>query len=139
MSKKIIKFFIPQSPNYQKRHRMGRGFNYDPSRPDKNKTIPHLLEQMYRQRYTKLSGPLSVKIEAVYEIPKSYTKKQKQELSGAYKITKPDADNIAKFYLDVMSDLAYNDDNIVAKLSVSKRYCKDDEVPSVSINLRELQ
>jgi len=118
---------------------MGRGFNYDPSKPDKNKTLPLITSQMFKHRYAKTSGALKVSIEAVYEIPKSYTKKKRESLYGKPKITKPDADNVAKFYLDVMSGLVYDDDNVVAELSVRKRYIQDGESAFVRIIIENVK
>ena len=57
---------------------------------------------------------------------------------GQYKITKPDADNVAKFYLDAMSGIVYEDDNIIAKLIVSKYYVEEGQEPYVIINLQEM-
>jgi len=74
--------------------------------------------------------PLKMKIDAFFEIPKSYTKKKieakaKDELLPT---KKPDIDNIAKIVLDALNNLAYNDDTQVIELNVSKRYGLEEEI-----------
>jgi Holliday junction resolvase RusA-like endonuclease len=71
-----------------------------------------------------LSGPLSVSIEAVYEIPKSWTKaKREATLSGAmWKTSKPDLDNIMKMK-DALNGVVWLDDSqVVHSNKLLKRY-----------------
>ena len=117
---------------------MGKGFNYDPSSKDKKLLAPLFKIQMSKQKCAKLTGPLAVTISAYYNVPKSYSKSVKESMYGQYKITKPDADNVAKFYLDAMSGIVYEDDNIIAKLIVSKYYVEEGQEPYVTINLQEM-
>ena len=138
MTKNFLTIFVQHPPKYQKRHRMGKGFNYDPSSKDKKMLAPLFKSEMSRQKCQKLTGPLAVTIRAYYNVPKSYSKSVKESLYGQYKITKPDADNVAKFYLDAMSGIVYEDDNIIAKLIVSKHYVGEAEEPYVTINLQEM-
>lgn len=74
-----------------------------------------------------LEKPLSIKITAHFEIPKSYSKK-KQELclSGQVRPTvKPDTDNISKNIKDALNAIAYPDDKQVVCELVQKFYAKD--------------
>jgi Holliday junction resolvase RusA-like endonuclease len=119
----MIKFFLEGTPHYQKRHRMGRGRTYDPSSSDK-KNVEWLIKSQCKQIIFHKDAPLFVQITAGYEPPKSWAKKRKALSIGAYKLTKPDADNIAKFYLDCMNGLVYEDDNQVASLHVEKVYAE---------------
>ena len=120
----MIKFFLEGTPHYQKRHRMGRGRTYDPSSTDK-KNVEWQIKSQCNQIIFDKDVPLSVRITAGYEPPASWAKKRKVLSVGAYKMTKPDADNIAKFYLDCMNGLVYEDDNQVAMLSVKKVYAEN--------------
>jgi len=138
MTKNFINIFVQHPPKYQKRHRMGKGFNYDPSSKDKKLLAPLFKSQMSKAKCGKLTGPLAVTISAYYNVPKSYSKSVKESMYGQYKITKPDADNVAKFYLDAMSGIVYEDDNIIAKLIVSKYYVEEGQEPYVRINLQEM-
>jgi len=135
----MLHFFLNHAPKHQKRHRMGRGFTYDPSAPDKKQIIPILKAQRSKAGKVEMGPALRVEIQAVYDMPKSYTKTKRKSLYGQPKITKPDVDNVAKFYLDVMSGLVYDDDNVVAELSVRKRYIQEGESAFVRIIIENVK
>ena len=69
-------------------------------------------------------APVSVYIEAVFPVPKSKSRKDREEmLAGRVLPTKkPDADNIAKIVCDALNSVAWMDDAQVAVLRVSKLY-----------------
>lgn len=67
-------------------------------------------------------GILRVNITAIFEPPKSTSKKKYAELIGTPYNKKPDIDNIAKSILDGLNGVAYSDDNQVAELNVKKIY-----------------
>ena len=71
MTKNFLTIFVQHPPKYQKRHRMGKGFNYDPSSKDKKMLAPLFKSEMSRQKCQKLTGPLAVTISAYYKVPKS--------------------------------------------------------------------
>ena len=99
-------------------------------------------------RYTYLSatkaderfhcGAVRVEIQAVFPIPKSWSKvKKSKAISGEIlPDTKPDTDNIAKAVLDALNGLAYKDDSQVIELNVKKRY---GEVGHVSVRIEDLE
>lgn len=80
--------------------------------------------------------PVAVRIEAVYGIPKSYSKKKRERaLNGELAPTKkPDADNIAKVVCDALNGVAYVDDTQVIDLRVFKRFGE----PCVTISICEI-
>jgi len=49
-------------------------------------------------------------------------KRGTERLNAKPKTTKPDIDNMAKYYLDVMNDLVYDDDRFVTELWCEKLY-----------------
>jgi Holliday junction resolvase RusA-like endonuclease len=57
-----------------------------------------------------LTGPLQLKVAAVYLWPKSTTKARLQAVDGAWKSSRPDADNITKIVKDALNTIAYVDD-----------------------------
>lgn len=57
-----------------------------------------------------LTGPLQLKIAAVYLWPKATTKARLAAADGAWKTTKPDSDNITKIVKDAMNTIVYVDD-----------------------------
>jgi len=87
--------------------------------------------------------PIHVKLEIVYPIPKSYTKKKKQNILGTYKISTPDVDNIAKSILDAYAketkkdktifEGLYEDDKLIAKLELEKRYTTNLEETQIEV------
>lgn len=68
--------------------------------------------------------PLAMKIVALFEIPKSFTKKQRADIENGllYPTKKPDADNIAKVVCDALNDVAYKDDTQIIDLHILKFY-----------------
>ena len=80
---------------------------------------------------------LRADITAFFPIPKSVSKKKREEMnSGLLMHTKkPDCDNIAKSILDALNGLAYYDDSQICELSVYKMY--SDE-PRAEVVIKEL-
>lgn len=78
---------------------------------------------------------LSIVVTAYIEIPKSFTKKQKEDaLAGRLRPTsKPDTDNIAKIYMDgVVYGGAMHDDALIVEQHCSKWYSLE---PRTVINI----
>lgn len=73
---------------------------------------------------TLFNEPMEVSITAYFAIPKSFSKKKREEaLAGTIRPTrKPDSDNIAKSILDALNGIAYSDDSQVVLLKVEKVY-----------------
>lgn len=84
-----------------------------------------------------LGGPLSVSIELLCAVPKSWSKRKRNDALYGYihPTGKPDVDNAAKLVLDALNGVFYVDDKQVVELSVSKRY---DDTPSTVISIRQL-
>ena len=80
---------------------------------------------------------LKVNIIAFFEIPKSTSKKKKEQMlnNEINPTTKPDTDNIAKSILDSLNGIAYKDDKQIVSLKVDKYYA---EIPSVSVEIKEV-
>lgn len=138
-----VKFTVPGQPKGKARARTvrrggGKSFSYTPEG-----TI--LYENLIKTCYLQDAGhvlfndgqPLAVSITAFYEVPKSYSKKKKQEMLDGqlYPTKKPDIDNIAKCVLDALNKLAYRDDTQVVKLHMEKHYA---EIPRVEVEIREI-
>lgn len=66
-----------------------------------------------------------VVIEAVFSIPKSWTRAKKAEAAaGKLAPGKPDIDNILKVVLDGLNGIAYEDDKQVTIVRCKKSYMK---------------
>ena len=81
-------------------------------------------------RYKPFEGRVQVEINALFEVPKS-TKKADKELMLSNQINptkKPDIDNIVKIILDAMNGIAFKDDTQITKLNVEKTYSTPEKV-----------
>lgn len=105
-------------------------------------------EQQITENYIKMSyletakgaylaGALEMKIKAYYPIPKSASKKKREEmLSGVIRpVIKPDCDNILKCVEDSLNRIAYDDDRQIVDSSISKYY---SDRPRTEIEIREI-
>lgn len=94
--------------------------------PAKTSSFEEKVKWAFKSKYnieTELSTkPFKAKIIAIFEPPKSISKKKKEELLYSEYTKKPDVDNIAKIILDSLNGLAYKDDNQVSELLVFKQY-----------------
>ena len=101
--------------------------------PTKTSTFEEKVKWAFKGKYnvaTELSTkPFKAKITAIFEPPKSLSKKKKEELLFKVDYTKkPDVDNIAKIILDSLNGLAYKDDSQVSALLVLKDYGTENKI-----------
>lgn len=72
-----------------------------------------------------LEGPVKLRVVAVFQIPKSWTKKKKEDAArdgGAFHTQRPDGDNILKAIKDGLNRIAWVDDSQVADVRCVKRW-----------------
>ena len=83
-------------------------------------------------------GPIELKIVAYWPMKGSPLKKGSRP--GTLKVTKPDCSNVSKSIEDSLNGIAYRDDAQVAKVSVEKRHCAQDDPDGarVEITVRKL-
>ena len=120
MLKMLLKFEVLGKPQGKARARTLRnGHSYT---PENTVLYENLIKMSYQNQCGKhrfdnmpdspLKQPLSMRIYAEYEIPKSFTKGKR--LAAEHNIirptVKPDADNIAKVICDALNGIAYTDD-----------------------------
>ena len=109
-------------PKGKARPRFANGHAYTPKATrDYEKMIG---SEYMAQDGRKFSGSLSLKVEAVFKIPESWTKKKKWEAidKGKRPECRPDIDNIVKVVMDGLNGIAYDDDSQVVEVSASKSY-----------------
>lgn len=131
-------FVIPGEPVGKGRPRFTRnGHAYTPEATASYQTLVKLEyeRQVDAEPFAK-GVPLVLTINAMYAIPASTSKKQRQlMLSGAiFPTKKPDCDNIIKIIADALNGLAYYDDSQLSTVSVVKRY---DPMPRVEVWISE--
>ncbi len=110
----------------------------NPNSAQKHDFKVEILAQMKKNGYKQLKKvPVDVNMTFYLPFP-SRTNRQKQEyFQGNWAFgTGKDVDNMAKFYLDVIDDLAIDNDRNVCNLTCRKIY--DDKLPRVEINIREI-
>ena len=120
------KFIIKGNPIPQKRHRMGRGFSYDPSAPDKKRVRTEILLANKKKFINK--GPVNMWITFYMKRPKSHYRTGKfsnmlKKDAPLYHTSKPDIDNMIKFIMDCCTGILYKDDSQVHSINASKVYC----------------
>lgn len=135
---KHIRVVIPGEPVAQGRGRAVRIGDsvrvIDPAKSRSWKGVARVFMVQARARamvFEPLDGPLSVTIVATWTLPKSAPKRN----PPAWKVTKPDADNVAKAVLDAGCGVLFLDDKSVVRLVVEKRYGPE---PSVSVTVESI-
>ena len=109
--------------------------------PAKTVNYENLVKLAYRQECGEIEPyekdvPLAAYITAYFPIPKSASKKKREEmLCGRVMHThKPDCDNIVKAILDALNGIAYYDDSQIVQIHVGKYY---SDQPRVEITIGE--
>lgn len=134
-----IKFEVLGKPVAKARPRITKkGFAYTPA---KTVEYENLVKRTFKKEFKNhkpYEGIVKANIIAVFEIPKSYSKKKKEEIKKHNNLYphKSDCDNIAKIILDSLNGIAYKDDAQVAILSVNKIY---GEKAKVIVEIKEIE
>ena len=107
--------------------------------PENTRNYERALRQAYQKNCGDkplITGPVILLIFAVFEPPKSASKKKREEmlLGHILPTIKPDYDNIAKIVGDALNGVAWLDDKQIVNASVHKYY---GETPRVSVQIME--
>ena len=100
-------------------------------------------ESDIRQAFIRQGGesmcslPVSVRIEADYPMPQSWSKRQRDEARGTYADRRPDLDNVEKAVLDALNGLAWSDDKSVVVLIARKKWADHGGVEITITDLSE--
>lgn len=132
-----ISFVVPGKPMGKQRARtLKTGRSYTPVETVNYET---LVKQIYIMQHfhNQLEGAIEGEITAYFPIPKSASKKKREQmLTGQIRpTTKPDWDNIGKIICDSLNNLAYRDDAYITDCVVKKRY---SDIPRVEVSLWEV-
>jgi len=131
-------FAILGQPVAKQRPRVTKkGFAYTPEKTVNYETLVKYTFQQAFPNHQMFLGNLEARIIAVFDVPKSYSKKKTEQLLSGEKNydKKPDCDNLAKIILDSLNGLAYKDDSQVTVLHITKQYGTQ---PKVIVELREI-
>ena len=125
---------IPGPPIPLKRPRVTKSHTYDPQAEIKEdiywmikSQLPHACvptgDRFYSDsQFSLFRGPVSLDFTFFMPIPKSTSKKKKQELLLRCHTKKPDLDNLIKFYCDVSTVALFYDDSQVYNINAIKLY-----------------
>lgn len=134
-----MRFFIAGKAKGKGRPRFYKGHAVTPQDTRDYETMIAMLYKGLRGRMHQ--GAVEIDIKAYIYVPKSYSKKKRQEIArGKIKPEcKPDVDNIAKIVLDGLNGIAYSDDKQVVKLTVEKIYTFSANQEGVLVIIRETE
>ncbi len=99
--------------------------------PSKTREYEKLVLQCWKQQsgVTFPKGtPLQILVKAHFNIPKSVSKKKRQEMIGAPHLHKPDSDNILKAVVDGISGTVFYDDAEICHMDIIKNYAEEGSV-----------
>lgn len=138
--RRSVQFSVMGKPRGKERPRVVRMGNKITTYTPKN-TVDY--ENQVRKSYRSINGQIKLNnaiqanMLAIFPVPKSLSKKKREELlTGNVRYTKkPDCDNIGKVVLDALNKVAYDDDSQVCKMCVEKFYGPE---PMVKVELKEL-
>jgi Holliday junction resolvase RusA-like endonuclease len=84
-----------------------------------------------------LTGPVELTIQAVFQMPKSWSQKRRNAalLNPDWHTGKPDGDNVLKAVGDGLNGIVWRDDAQVARCSISKAY---GPTPGLTVKVVEL-
>lgn len=131
----MIQFEVLGEPKALKRHRMGKGFNYDPSKNDKN---DFLWQVKKNAPSLPLDQPIYLKLTFKFPRPKSHygTGKNSNVLkpnAPIYHTARPDIDNLIKFVCDALNTIYWRDDSCISVNESIKVYTEGTPKTEVEI------
>ena len=138
-----IKFIVYGNPMGKQRPRFRRlGNKIMTYTPPETKEYENLVAKSFVEQCNsppfEADVPLWFMITAKFQIPKSYTKRQRQAIEEGqiYPLKKPDLDNICKIVMDGLNGIAYEDDSQIAGIVAHKVYTHGD--PMILVEIREM-
>ncbi len=123
----MIKFTVLGEPVAQGRPRAGirngKISMRDPMKSRNFKQYVGLVASQYAPDKL-INEPISIELDFYREIPKSWSKKKKQQaiVGEILPAVKSDIDNYAKSVMDGITGIIYEDDKLVCELKLTKRY-----------------
>ena len=135
---KRVEFTVPGEPRGKGRPRFRRVGNYVQTyTPDETASYENLVKVEYQNQCAYMfdrEDPLTMQIIAYYGIPKSVSKKKRnQMLDGEIlPLKKPDADNVLKVIADALNGVAYHDDVQLVTVHIDRAYA---DVPRVEVTI----
>lgn len=142
----MLSLYIPGQPRGKGRPRAVKIGNSLRLYTDaKTRAYETQIASIYKKKYGDKAGfqdkPVTIEIQAVYEIPKSATRAQRRQMMAGeiLPLKKPDIDNVVKAIMDALQgdDMAYTDDKQVATITAEKRYETSKQPAGVYVTIKE--
>lgn len=137
----MIEIRVPGQPQGKGRARFARQGKfmraYTPEKTVAYEGLIALAGQQTMDGRERLSGAVELNIAAVFQMPKSWSKKRRLAalLSPEWHTAKPDGDNVLKAVGDGLNGIVWNDDSQIARCSISKAY---GETPGLLVTVTPL-
>lgn len=125
---KKTEIFFPFEPVAKGRPRFFRGHAYTPKNTQEyEKKIAEYYKEQTDDFY---DSAIKVKLIFNMPIPKSITKKNRMLIMAneIKYIKRPDCDNLCKSFTDALNGIAYEDDCLITKLTIEKKYSTENNV-----------
>ena len=106
---------IPGRPIPLKRARIAGKGCYDPQKREKWN-----YQMEVTRRPDDITKPIKVKFEYHFKMPKSWSKKKKNEMYGKLHSVKPDLSNLIKFTEDALNKILWLDDCLIGGMEAYK-------------------
>jgi Holliday junction resolvase RusA-like endonuclease len=117
-----LRFTIPGEPVAWARARLSGRVHFTPGKQRSAAGLIQVIASEAMSGAPPLEVPVAVTITAVWPWPKSMSEKKRRQSGAHYKVSKPDADNIAKLVGDALNGIVWRDDALVARLNIQKQY-----------------
>lgn len=91
------------------------------------------MAKLLMGKRTEYTEPLKIEMTFYLTIPKSYSKKKRDEMDGTYCPHVADIDNLEKAVYDAMNGVVFKDDKQIVDHHVRKIWCKEDGRIEVTI------
>ena len=138
-----ISFEVPGQPFGKQRPRVVNNGAFSKAYTPKETVAYENLVKLYftqaaRGKVFGNSDMLEIEIAAYYEIPKSTSKRKREQMLGnrIRPTKKPDFDNIGKAICDSLNQVAYHDDSSIVEARISKYY---SDRPRVDVTIRAIK
>lgn len=124
---KTIEFTVNGKPVGKARPRVvrnaktGKVHAYTPETSKNYELSIGFAARAYMRGKDMLDQPLKLSLCIYMPIPKSWTKKKREEYDGKYHDKKPDQDNIIKAVCDAMNGIVYTDDRLIVEYGNIKK------------------
>ena len=138
-----VEFVVPGEPQGKGRPRFARVGRYTKTyTPEKTEVYENLIKVEYERQCGRFcfepNQMLDMRIIAYFGIPKSVSKKRREQmLNGQIRPTKrPDADNVCKLVADGCNKLVYPDDAQIVDIMIRKFY---SDKPRVKVIIQSVE